>query len=433
MRSKNLPNKGKIVTKKTIDITTPLQLSGVMEIKNRIFKAAMSEQLAGRNHNPGTELFRLYKTWAEGGLGIAITGNVMVDRNALGEPRNVVLDEMSDLDQFKAWGEAASGNGTHVWMQLNHPGKQSPKFLSKTPVAPSAVPLEVDIKSVFNMPRALTESEIYEIIDQFATSAELAKMAGFSGVQIHCAHGYLLNQFLSPWHNRRDDQWGGSLDNRMRILVEIYRAMRNRVGANFPVGLKLNSTDFKDGGFTADESRYVAVSMQNEGIDLLEISGGSYENPVMTGVGVGAQLNQREAYFIEYAATIRPELKIPLVVTGGFRSGTAMNAALTSGATDMIGMARPLAVEPDLPKKLINSSDYVSECQRPSTGFAMLDYAAMLDITWYESQLFRIGRGKKANPKLSAWRSVFQSFGRTGAYAFKPRRTRSAKHHQDHN
>ncbi len=215
--------------------------------------------------------------------------------------------------------------------------------------------------------------------------------------------------------------------------MEIYRVIRSKVGANFPIGLKLNSADFKDGGFTADESRYVAVSMQNEGIDLLEISGGSYENPAMTGDGVGAQLNQREAYFIEYADTIRPKLKIPLVVTGGFRSGSAMNAALSSGVTDMIGMARPLAVEPDLPHKLFNSSDYVSVCKRPSTGLAMLDYAAMLDITWYESQLFRIGRGKKANPKLSAWRSVFQSFGRTGAYAFKPRRTRSAKRNLDHN
>ena len=413
--------------KKAIDISIPLKLAGEVEIKNRIFKAAMSEQLGDRNHNPGSELLRLYKTWADGGIGIAITGNVMVDRNALGEPKNVVLDEISDLDRFKAWAEAASGNDTHVWMQLNHPGKQSPKFLSKTPVAPSAVPLEVDIKSVFNMPRALADSEIYEIINNFATSAELAKMAGFSGVQIHCAHGYLLNQFLSPWHNRREDQWGGSLDNRMRILAEIYRAIRNKVGANFPIGLKLNSADFKDGGFTADESQYVAISMQNEGIDLLEISGGSYENPAMTGEGVRAQLNQREAYFIEYADTIRPKLKIPLVVTGGFRSGSAMNAALSSGVTDMIGMARPLAVEPDLPNKLFNSSEYVSVCNRPSTGFAMLDYAAMLDITWYESQLFRIGRGKRANPKLSAWRSVFQSFGRTGAYAFKQRRRRSAK------
>jgi len=404
-------NKGQVMRKKTIDISTPLQLAGGLEIKNRIFKAAMSEQLADRNHNPGSELFRLYKTWADGGIGIAITGNVMVDRNALGEPKNVVLDELSDLDRFKAWVEAASVNDTHVWMQLNHPGKQIPKFLSKTPVAPSAVPLEVDIKSVFNMPRALAESEIYEIIDQFAVSAELAKMAGFSGVQIHCAHGYLLNQFLSPWHNRRDDQWGGSLDNRMRILVEIYRTMRRRVGANFPIGLKLNSADFKEGGLTADESRYVAVSMQSEGIDLLEISGGSYENPAMTGAGVGAQLNQREAYFIEYADNIRPELKIPLVVTGGFRSGTAMNTALSSGVTDMIGMARPLAVEPDLPTKLFNSSNYVSECRRPSTGFAMLDYAAMLDITWYESQLFRIGRGKRPIPNLAPGVRYFKASG----------------------
>ncbi len=412
---------------RTVDISTPLKLSEGLEIKNRLFKAAMSEQLGDRNHNPGFELNRLYQTWAKGGIGLMVTGNVMVDRNALGEPKNVVLDNVSDLERFKSWAEAASANGAQVWMQLNHPGKQSPRFLSPTPVAPSAVPLEVDIKSVFNLPRALTESEIYEIIAKFASSAGLAQRAGFHGVQIHCAHGYLLNQFLSPWHNRREDQWGGSLDNRMRILVEVYRAIRKTVGIGFPIGLKLNSQDFKTGGFSAEESQYVALSMQNEGIDLLEISGGSYENPTMTGAGAHARLNDREAYFLEYADTIRPQLKIPLVVTGGFRSARAMQAALSSGVTDMIGMARPLAVEPDLPNKLLGHDDYATVCERPTTGFPMLDYAAMLDITWYESQLHRIGRGKKTDPRLSPWRSVFQNFWRTGAHAFRPRRARASK------
>ena len=412
---------------RTINIATPLQLAGGIEIKNRLFKAAMSEQLGDRNHNPCCKLYRLYQTWARGGIGLMITGNVMVDRQALGEPKNVVLDEASDMDRFRAWSAAASTSGAQTWMQLNHPGKQSPKFLSPTPVAPSAVPLEVDIKSVFNRPRALTGPEIDDIITRFATSAGLAQSAGFSGVQIHCAHGYLLSQFLSSWHNRREDQWGGRIDNRMRMLVEVYRAIRKTVGPDFPIGLKLNSQDFKSGGFSAEESRHVALKMQDEGIDLLEISGGSYENPVMTGEGLGAGLNAREAYFIEYADTIRRELKTPLVVTGGFRSGRAMNAALASGVTDMIGMARPLAVEPDLPTRLFSDPDHVCDCQRPSTGIAMLDYAAMLDITWYESQLHRIGQGKKVKPDLSAWRSVLQTFWRTGAHAFRPRRARRGK------
>jgi len=409
----------------TIDISTPLSLSGGIEIKNRLYKSAMSEQLGDSRHNPGVELARLYNTWSQGGIGISITGNVLIDRNALGEPKNVVLDEQSDLEQFRDWAEAASQNNTHVWMQLNHPGKQSPNFLSKTPVAPSAVPLEVDIKSVFNLPRALTEPEIFDIITKFATSARLAKETGFSGVQIHCAHGYLLNQFLSPFHNRRKDDWGGSLENRMRMLVEVYRAIREKVGADYPVGLKLNSSDFKSGGFTAEESQAVALTMQNEGIDLLEISGGTYENPRMTGEKTGSALSEREAYFIEYADTIRKELTIPLVVTGGFRSQKAMNRALASGVTDMIGLARPLAIEPDFPNKLLALPDYASAVQRPSTGIAILDYAAMLDITWYEMQLYRIGRGKPADPKLGAWRTVFQTFWRSGAHMFKQRRARS--------
>ena len=207
--------------------------------------------------------------------------------------------------------------------------------------------------------------------------------------------------------------------------MEVYRAIREEVGDGYPVGLKLNSADFKSGGFTAEESQTVALTMQSEGIDLLEISGGTYENPRMTGEGTGSVLIEREAYFIEYAENIRKELRIPLVVTGGFRSSKAMNRALVSGVTDMIGMARPLAVEPDFPEKLLTLPDYVSKVQRPSTGIAILDYAAMLDITWFEMQLYRIGKGKPADPNLGAWRTVFQTFWRSGAHMFKQRRMRN--------
>ena len=406
-------------------LSAALNLPNGVRIKNRFYKAAMSEQLGDKHHNPRRELANLYHTWSQGGVGLLITGNVMVDRNFLGEPKNVVLDEQSELDLFRDWAEAGSRNNTHIWMQLNHPGKQIPNFLSKTPVGPSAVPLETKIKSIFNPPRALTEKEILELIEKFAVSAGLARQAGFSGVQIHCAHGYLLNQFLSPWHNRRQDDWGGSLENRMRLLVEVYRAMRQKVGAEFPIGLKLNSADFKSGGFTAAESRQVSRRMQDEGIDLLEISGGTYENPIMTGEGAGKPSNGREAYFLEYADTIRQELRMPLVVTGGFRSGSAMREALLSGVTDMIGLARPLAVEPDLPQKILVNPNHVSSFRRPSTCISILDYAAMLDITWYEQQLYRIGKGKKTDPQLGAWRTVWQTFWRAGATAFKQRRARA--------
>ncbi|MBI9090380.1 MAG: NADH:flavin oxidoreductase/NADH oxidase family protein [Desulfobacterium sp.] len=403
-------------------VFSPLNLARGRVVKNRLFKSAMSEQLGNKDHNPEKELVRLYETWAEGGIGISVTGNVMVDRKALGEPKNVVLDGESDLSGFASWAEAGTRNNTQLWMQLNHPGKQSPSFLTKEPVAPSAVPLTGALESAFSPPRELTEAEIQGIIAKFAQSAALAKKTGFSGVQMHCAHGYLLSQFLSPWHNRREDHWGGTPKKRMRFPVAVYRAIREAVGDDYPVGLKMNSADFKNGGFTMAESMDVALTMQEEGIDLIEISGGTYENPSMT--GHGTRSSDREGYFLEYADAMRNKLTVPLVVTGGFRSGPAMAAALTSGVTDMIGLGRPLAVEPDFPNRLIEDPAHVSTLKRPSTGIKPLDRIAMLDITWYESQLYRMGRGKKANPDLSAWKAVFQTFWRMGGHAFKQRRVK---------
>ena len=170
-------------------------------IKNRLFKSAMSEQLGDKQCNPQLGLAKLYGRWAKGGIGIAMTGNVMVDRGALGEPKNVVLDEQSDLNLFKAWAKAGKQNGAHIWPQLNHPGKQIPSFIVNEPVAPSAISLGRGLEKGFNTPRALTEPEIDVIIQKFATAAKLSKQAGFTGVQIHGAHGYLVSQFLSPRHN----------------------------------------------------------------------------------------------------------------------------------------------------------------------------------------------------------------------------------------
>ncbi|MEC8429016.1 MAG: NADH:flavin oxidoreductase/NADH oxidase family protein, partial [Pseudomonadota bacterium] len=243
--------------------------------KNRLFKSAMSEQLADADHNPSGKLFKLYQTWAEGGIGICVSGNIMVDRNALGEPKNVVLDEQSNLDRFRRWASAATQNGTEFWAQLNHPGKQIPNFLNKQPVAPSAIPLGNGLDKAFNCPRELTDNEIEAIIQRFATSAKLAQQAGFTGVQIHSAHGYLVNQFLSPHHNRRTDRWGGPLENRMRFLMEIYHNIRKAVGEDFPVAIKLNSADFQKGGFSEEDFLLVVQELDKLGIDLIEVSGGN--------------------------------------------------------------------------------------------------------------------------------------------------------------
>jgi len=408
--------------KSTITLSSSIRLPNGSTIKNRLFKSAMSEALGDKHHNPKEGLAVLYRTWANGGIGLQVTGNVMIDRTALGEPNNVVLDEESDLSLFEVWAEAGKENNTRIWMQLNHPGKQIPKFLCKKPVAPSAIPLGAGIGAAFNTPRALEEDEIRELIRKFADSAEMAKNTGFDGVQIHCAHGYLASQFLSTRHNQREDRWGGSLENRMRFLVEVYRAIRKSVGKKFPIGIKMNSADFMKSGFTFEDSSKVAVKMQEEGVDLIEISGGTYESPSMTGYGVKESTRKREAYFLEYAETIAGKIKVPLVVTGGFRSGKAMEKALLSGATSMIGLARPMAVEPDLPNKLLEDSTYASSLKRPTTGIGLVDKFSMLDITWYEFQLARLSKGKPVDPNQSAWGAVLKTVFSLGAQAFKKRR-----------
>ena len=403
-------------------LTSSIVITGNYSAKNRLFKSAMSEQLGDNNFAPTPQLVHLYDIWSKGGTGVLITGNVMIDRTALGEPKNVVLDKHSELSLFKEWAQAGTQNNTQIWMQLNHPGNQSPKFLSTEPVAPSAIPLAKALQSSFNTPRALSEKQILAIIDDFAFAAEKAQETGFTGVQIHGAHGYLVNQFLSPHHNRREDKWGGSLENRMRFVREVYQAIRLRVGNDFPIGIKLNSADFQKGGFSAEDSIQVMKTLQDDGINLIEISGGNYEKPKMMGGNVKSSTEKREAYFLEYAEKAKEVLTIPLVVTGGFRSAPAMEEALKSGATDMIGIARPLAVDPNVSNKLLANECHKISLKTLTTGVKTLDFMAMLNITWYEHQLSRIGNKKAPKPNMSTWLSVIKTISSIGLIAFKKRR-----------
>lgn len=405
-----------------ITLNSDLPLQRGAPLKNRLAKSAMSEQLGDRRHNPTPGLARLYRTWAEGGLGLSMTGNVMINRQALGEPKNVVLDKDSDLDAFRLWASEGQVNGTRLWMQLNHPGKQIPRFLNPEPVSPSAIPLGRGLEKMFAKPRALSGEEIQVIIAEFAYAAGKAKETGFSGVQIHGAHGYLVSQFLSPRHNQRDDEWGGSPENRRRFVLAVYDAIRSEVGEDFPIGIKLNSADFMKDGFTEEESMAVVRALSEAGIDLIEISGGTYESPAMTGHKVAESTRKREAYFLEYAEAVRQHTSVPLMVTGGFRSGGAMGEALASGATDLIGLARPVAVAPAWPRELLADNSVSLNLKRPSTGFKGLDKAFMLDITFYETQLARLAAGKTTKPAQSAWITVGSALSQMGMQAIKPRR-----------
>ena len=372
--------------------------------KNRVIKGAMSEALANTAGEPNHLHLGLYEAWAKGGLGCAITGNVMVDARAKNEPGVVIVETERDLAKLKQWADLGKQHGMVQLIQLSHPGRQCPKGLNKETVAPSAVPFSAMLATTFATPRALREDEILDLIQRFATSAAICEKAGFEGVQLHGAHGYLISEFLSPLTNKRTDQWGGSIENRTRFLLEIYKAVRAATSESFIISVKLNSADFQKGGITEEEVISVFKAIDEAGIDLIEISGGTYEAPAMA----GAKSNQRkestiarEAYFLDFAEKIRKEVKCKLMVTGGFRTVKGMNAALESGACDFIGIARPLAVETDLTDRLIAGQDVKYAVNPIKTGIPFVDKMAIMEIIWYAAQFKAIGEGKAPNPKLS--------------------------------
>ncbi len=351
----------------------------------------MSERLAGPGGAPTEALERLYRRWAEGGAGLLITGNVMVDARAIGESGNVVVEDDRHAAGLRAWARAARSAGAEAWAQINHPGRQAPFFANREAVAPSDVPLRGLLRLAFGRPRELAAREIEEIVEKFAASAAALVGAGFSGVQIHAAHGYLVNQFLSPLTNLRTDRWGGDADGRRRFLLEVVRAVRAAVGPSVPIGVKLNSADFQRGGFTEEESMAVVQALEAEGVDLLEVSGGTYEAAVMFAESApGASTRAREAFFLDYASKVRQRTAMPILLTGGLRTRAGMTDALASGV-DVIGLARPLALEPDLPRRLLRGETEGARAVVLTTGSRNLDSA--VQSGWYQTQIRRIARG----------------------------------------
>jgi 2,4-dienoyl-CoA reductase-like NADH-dependent reductase (Old Yellow Enzyme family) len=390
-----------------MSIASSFVLPNGQTLKNRIAKSAMSERLAARDGSPTAGHVRLYERWSRGGAGLLITGNVMIDRRALGETGNTILEDERHLDAYRAYAAAAKSGGARVWAQLNHPGRQAPRNVTPEPVAPSAIRLE-GAGPLFATPRALTEPEIEEIIARFARTAQLCERAGFDGVQIHGAHGYLVSQFLSPRTNRRTDAWGGDAERRRRFLIEIVRAIRALVRPSFAVGVKLNSADFQRGGFDHTESMAVLEALDAEGLDLLEISGGTYESAVMFEETKPAHASSkaREAFFAEYAEQARARVKTPLMLTGGFRTKAGMEDALSSGAIDVVGIARPLALEPELPSLLLSGARDAAFPVRIATGIKSLD--AVIQGAWYQLQIDRAARGEDPAPNASRAFAVFR-------------------------
>lgn len=385
----------------------PLTLACGITIPNRIAKSAMSEQLADRHGSPTIDLQQLYAVWARGGTGLLITGNVMIDSRAFVEPRNVVLQDEQFLQANKLWAQAAQANGSKIIMQINHPGRVAVLPLLKKPIAPSAVRLDLPAMNIIRMPRAMTEAEILEQIKRFATTAALAVKAGFDGVQVHAAHGYLLSQFLSPLANTRTDQWGGNPENRQRILIETVRAVRQAIGKNKILSVKLNSADFQKGGLSQQESLQIALALEAEGIDLLEVSGGNYESPAQLGYAPDRQA-QRDGYFLDYATALREQSKLPLMLTGGLRDVDLMNRIVADGTVDLIGLARPFALQPDLAKQLLAGKSLLDPANIPAVGYKPVD--AYLQLAWHAAQFRRISSGQQPKAIKGLFRTLI-AFG----------------------
>ncbi|MBY9067635.1 NADH:flavin oxidoreductase/NADH oxidase family protein [Hyphomonas sp. WL0036] len=402
-----------------MSLFSPLVLRSGATIPNRIGKAAMEENMADTDHAPSAELFRLYEAWASGGAGLIITGNVMVDAHAMTGPGGAVLEDDRFIERFRKWAVVSKSGGAQVWMQINHPGRQMPGALGQETLAPSAIALDLGaLSSQFPIPREMTEADIEDVIRRFVRTAELAEQAGFDGVQIHAAHGYLVSQFLSTLSNMRQDKWGGSLENRARLLVQIVERVRAAVSSGFCVSVKLNSADFQRGGFSPEDAQQVVGMLGSLGVDLVELSGGSYEAPAMMGSSRDERTLAREAYFLEFAKDIAKVAPMPLMVTGGIRRPEVAQQVLDSGIA-IAGIATALAIEPDLPIKW-QAGAKNAPALKPITwkNKALASSAHMAAVKY---QLTRLSRDRSTNRNVSPlWALISSQIGaRSQAKAYR--------------
>ncbi|MET9059197.1 NADH:flavin oxidoreductase/NADH oxidase family protein [Streptomyces antibioticus] len=380
----------------TSELFSPLTLRSGQVLKNRIAKAAMEENMAGDGQLPDRDLLSLYRRWAAGGTGLLITGNVMVHAEALTGPAGVVLDAHAPLEPFAEWAKAGKSGGGAIWMQINHPGRQVASDMPGVVWGPTDIGVSLGKHSSrFGRPTAMTAQQIADTVTRYAVTARRAEEAGFDGVEIHAAHGYLLSQFLSPLVNKRTDRWGGSLENRARMLLDIVRAVRATVSPSFAVAVKLNSADFQRGGFGADDARQVIEMLAPLGVDLVELSGGSYESPAMTGRPADDRTQAREAYFLDLAQDLVTTSPLPLMLTGGITRRATAERVLDSGVS-VLGMGTALAVTPDLPERWRQGREADRAMRQVTWSDKAL--AAAASMAQVRHQMRRLARGGTTRP-----------------------------------
>ena len=357
-------------------LAKPLTLPCGAVLKNRIAKAAMSDSLGDGTGNPTTDQIRLYERWAKGGLALSIIGEVQGTQHFAEKPGNLILNSRSDRERLKELATASATNNSQLWLQLGHAGAMADAPIS-TPKGPSALDLPGLTCG------ALSLDEIHALPAEFARTASLARKLGFGGVELHAAHGFLLNQFLSPLFNKRSDAYGGSLQNRMRLLLEVIREVRDAVGSEYPVGIKLNATDQLEGGFAEDESLEVIAEVDKMEIDLIDISGGTY----FPGAASASDRSSSGPYFLDFAKRARAKTNIPLMVTGGFKTLTQAQDAVADGSADVVGLARALVVDPELPSYWLSS-------QRNEPQFPRFKNPPEGGVTaWYTMQITQNAKG----------------------------------------
>ncbi len=356
----------------------PLELPCGAVLKNRIAKSAMSDSLADGTGHPTAAQIDLYRQWAEGGAALTIIGEVQGNPAFAEKPGNLVLDEKADPAPFKALAAAGSAHDTQIWMQLGHAGAMAYPPTS-TPKGPSALDLP-GLRC-----EALTPAEIRALPAAFARTARLARDLGFGGVQVHAAHGFLLSQFLSPLFNTRGDGYGSTIAGRMRLLLEVIQAVRAAVGPAYPIGVKLNSTDQLEGGLNEADALSVVAALEETGVDLIDISGGTY----FPGARSASDNAGKGPYFLSFATRARRVTTKPLMLTGGFKTLKQCADAIAEGACDVVGLARALALEPSLPT--LWQSGRLSEPAFPR----FTDPPEGGVTAWYTMRLTEIGEGRE--------------------------------------
>ena len=371
----------------------------------------MTERIANSDHTPHSGHMNLYSAWAKGGSGLIVTGNVMVDRTYLEAPGNLVLDDTHSFNAYKELASKVKSFGASIWMQLNHPGPQSPRSLTPIPVAPSPVPARKP--EFFCTPRALSAAEIDEIVEQFAFTALAAKKAGFDGVQVHASYGYLLSSFLSPRTNQRSDQWGGSLENRVRLLRTVVRAIRESTGPDFALGVRINVSDYLPKGFTMAEAIETIQWLENDTVDLVDLSGGSYDRSIS--FERKYRHPTREDLFSNISRRVKKSVSMPITITGTLRTGSYINSIIEKGWVDAVGMARPLLCDVDFPAKLTDGFMGRVEEPRYHLEFRNPMERIVKEIFWYYEQIYRLSIGSSVDIDLDIEEAFMSVLARENA------------------